>query len=137
MDDEIRPEGVLLLGPGQGRSYPCGTMRALFRADGEETGGRYSVSEWWLEPWSEGVHAHLHEDNEELFFVLKGRVTFHIAGEEVEAAEGSFLRIPAGVMHGFRNAGDARAGLLNVFIPGGFEDQMPAIVEWYADQQTG
>lgn len=136
MRDGSRPEEVLLLGPGEGRSYPCGTMRALFRADGAETGGRYSVSEWWLEPGSDGVHPHLHEVNEELFFVLQGRVTFHVAGEEVEAAEGSFLRIPAGVMHGFRNPSDAPAGVLNVFIPGGFEDRMPAIVEWYGERQS-
>src|SRR5690606_32223457 len=123
------------LGPGDGRSYPCGSMQALFLADGEETNGRYSVSEWWLDPRSDGVHPHLHEENEELFFVLEGRVTFHLDGAEWEAGAGSFVRVPAGVMHGFRNPDEARAGLLNIFIPGGFEHQMPAIVEWYARKE--
>ena len=45
---------------------------------------------------------------------------------------GSFVRIPARVMHDFRNTTARDAGLLNVFIPGGFERKMPAIVEWFA-----
>jgi hypothetical protein len=39
--------------------------------------------------------------------------------------------VPANMLHDFENRTDARAGLLNVFIPGGFEDGMPAIVEWF------
>jgi len=35
-------------------------------------------------------------------------------------------------MHDFQNRSDARAGLLNVFLPGGFETNMPAIVDRFA-----
>jgi hypothetical protein len=35
------------------------------------------------------------------------------------------------VQHDFENRTDQRAGALNVFIPGGFEANMMAIVEWY------
>ena len=56
-----------------------------------------------------------------------------LAGEAwLQAPKGSFLRIPAGTMHDFENRSAARMGLLNVFIPGGFERNMPAIVEWFA-----
>ena len=47
---------------------------------------------------------------------------------------GTFLRIPAGVTHDFENRTAHRAGALNVFIPGGFESNMPAIVEWFRAQ---
>jgi hypothetical protein len=43
---------VIVLTPGQGRTYDCGTMQAVFKADGAETGDRFSVSEWRLEPRS-------------------------------------------------------------------------------------
>lgn len=36
-------------------------------------------------------------------------------------------------MHDFRNPAEEEAGLLNVFVPGGFERNMPAIVEWFAE----
>ena len=45
-----------------------------------------------------------------------------LAGDTwLDAPAGSFLRIPAGVTHDFENRGAARAGVLNVFLRGGFE----------------
>lgn len=126
---------VLHLHPGGGRSYPCGTMQAVFKADGDESGDRYSVSEWWLDPHSAGVDPHVHEANEEIFYVLRGKVTFRVGDEVIDAPAGSFLRVPPGVSHGFSNRTGQRAGLLNVFLPGGFEERMPEIVAWYASQQ--
>lgn len=54
--------------------------------------------------------------------------------EYVDAESGTFVRIPAGVTHDFENRTTQRAGVLNVFIPGGFEDKMPTIVEWFRAQ---
>ena len=125
---------VIILAPGQGRHYPCGPMQSVFLADGAETDDRYSVSIWWVDPGQPGPGAHSHAANDELFYVVEGTMTF-LAGERyVEAPAGTFLRIPAGVMHDFENRTAERAGALNVFIPGGFEAQMPQIVEWYRAQ---
>lgn len=129
--------GVIVLGPHSGRSYACGPMQAIFKADGDETGSRYAVSEWWVEPNRVGVGPHSHEANEELFYVVEGTMTFRVGEREVEAPAGSFLRIPAGVAHGFENRTPERAGVLNVFIPGGFEPRMPQIVAWFAAHPDG
>jgi hypothetical protein len=37
-----------------------GRIAAIFKADGTETQGRYSISEWWLEPRTQGPGAHSH-----------------------------------------------------------------------------
>lgn len=132
MSNETLPTDVIVLPAGEGRTYTLGTMTAVFKADEGETGERYSVSEWWLEPNSTGPDAHFHEANDEVFYVLEGTATI-LAGEEWrELSKGAFIRIPAGVMHDFENRSTERAGLLNFFIPGGFERNMPAIVEWFA-----
>jgi len=47
------PRQAVVLGPGQGRTYPMGRISAVFKADEEETQSKYSVSEWWLEPRTE------------------------------------------------------------------------------------
>ncbi|WP_027133614.1 cupin domain-containing protein [Geminicoccus roseus] len=120
------------LGPGQGRTYPLGGMTAVFKADGAETGDRYSVSEWWLEPHSTGPGAHAHDRNDEVFYVLEGVASILVGDIWHEAPQGSFLRIPATVRHDFQNRSDGRIGLLNFFIPGGFEQNMPAIAAWFA-----
>ncbi len=126
--------GVIVLLPGEGRHYPCGPMQSVFLADGEETGDRYSVSIWWVDPGKPGPGAHSHEANEELFYVIEGTMTFLAGDRHLDATAGTFLRIPAGVMHDFENRTTEPAGVLNVYIPGGFESNMPAIVDWYRTQ---
>lgn len=128
---EPLPAGVIILGPGAGRHYACGPMRSVFLADGAETCDRYSVSTWWVDPDKAGPGAHSHEANEELFYVIEGTMTFLLGNQHVDATAGTFLRIPARVIHDFENRTSHPAGALNVFIPGGFESNMPAIVEWF------
>ena len=121
----------IILGPGLGRGYACGPMSAVFKADGVETADRYSVSEWWLEPHAPGPGPHAHDANDELFLVIEGRPSILVGDTWHDAPAGSFLMIPAGTIHDFENRTDQRAGLFNVFIPGGFERNMPSIVEWF------
>ncbi len=55
-------------------------MRAVFKADGAETGDRYCVSEWWLEAGSRSRPA-LARGERELFYALEGTMSF-LAGDE-------------------------------------------------------
>lgn len=132
--DKSKEKDVMVLPDGGGRSYCLGAMRAVFKADEEETGARYSVSEWWLEPGCEGPGAHSHEANDEIFYVLEGTPSILTGETWRDLSKGAFVRIPAGVVHDFRNNGGATAGLLNVFLPGGFERNMPMIVDWFEKQ---
>jgi mannose-6-phosphate isomerase-like protein (cupin superfamily) len=134
LDTTAKEEDVIFLAPGKGRHYDAGPMHAVFKADGEETGDAYCVSEWWLEAGRSGPGPHAHEDNVELFYVIEGTMSFFAGDRWLDAPRGSFLRIPAGVTHDFRNRTGERAGVLNVFMPGGFEVMMPAIVEYFARQ---
>jgi mannose-6-phosphate isomerase-like protein (cupin superfamily) len=127
-------EDVIFLPPEEGRAYDAGPMHAVFKADGEETGDRYCVSEWWLDAGQPGSGPHSHEANEEIFFVIEGEMSFRVGDEWIDASRGSFLRVPARTIHDFENRSDARAGVLNVFIPGGFEPMMPRIVESMAGE---
>ena len=126
---------AILLGRDEGRAYEMPAMRAVFKADGAGTGDRYSVSEWWVKPHGKGPGAHRHEANDELFCGIGGTMSVLVGEQWREVTPGMFLRIPAGVTHDFENRTDEVAGLLNVFIPGGFEKDMPAIVRWYEEHQ--
>jgi mannose-6-phosphate isomerase-like protein (cupin superfamily) len=126
---------VLILAEGEGRVYNCGTMTAVYKADENETNEKYSVSEWWLEPNSDGPGAHSHEENDEVFYVLEGTVSFFVGDKWVDADKGSFLRIPAKTTHDFKNNTLTKSGVLNFFIPGGFERNMPFIVQWFEENQ--
>jgi mannose-6-phosphate isomerase-like protein (cupin superfamily) len=63
--------------------------------------------------------------------VVEGTMTFLIGDQRIDATAGTFLRVPVGVVHDFENNTALPAGALNIFIPGGFESNMPAIVAWY------
>lgn len=126
----------LFLMPGEGRAYAMGSISAVFKADQDETAAHYSISEWWLEPFSKGPGAHSHAEDD-IFFVLEGTMTFLIGEEWKEAPKGSFVLAPGGLTHDFENRSDARAGVLNISTPGGFEQHMPNIVGWFKDNPPG
>jgi mannose-6-phosphate isomerase-like protein (cupin superfamily) len=118
------------LPPGAGRAYEMGPLRAVFKADGDETRKRYSISEWWLEPYTRGPGAHMHEEDD-VFFVLEGTMSFFVAGEWIDAPKGSLVIAPGGTPHDFENRTGERACALNVSVPGDFEPEMPGIAEWF------
>ena len=126
----------LLLNPGEGRVYTMGGITAIFKADGEETSGQYSISEWWLEPFTTGPGAHSHPEDD-VFFVLEGTMSFLIGDQWIDAHKGSFVLAPAGITHDFENRSATYAGVLNISAPGNFEQHMPAIVEWFKQNPPG
>jgi mannose-6-phosphate isomerase-like protein (cupin superfamily) len=128
--DERRP---VVLEPGEGRLYSMGRISALFKADGAQTGHGYSISEWWLDPYTTGPGAHLHPEDD-VFYVLAGTMSVLVGTEWFEGRAGSFILVPGNVTHDFENRGAERAGILNVKIPGAdFEEEMPGIVQWFAE----
>ncbi len=131
MEHTLSNTNTLFLKAGEGRIYNCGTMQAVFKADENETSNQYSISEWWLDPNSAGPGAHLHEDNDEVFYGIEGVASILVCDRWIDISRGAFLRIPAKTVHDFANRTNERCGLLNFYIPGGFERNMPSIVGWF------
>jgi mannose-6-phosphate isomerase-like protein (cupin superfamily) len=132
-DQDIAKERVcIVLPPGMGRAYPMGRIGAVFKADGNETGNRYSISEWWLEAHTQGPGAHSHAEDD-IFYVIEGTMSILVGGRWIDAAKGSFVLAPGGMLHDFENRSSGRAGVLNFSIPGNFEKDMPAIAKWFAE----
>jgi mannose-6-phosphate isomerase-like protein (cupin superfamily) len=134
--EQVASRSPVVLAPGDGRSYPMGRISAIFKADGAETNTRYSISEWWLEPHTKGPGAHAHPEDD-IFYVLEGTMSVLVADEWTQATKGAFVLIPGGVTHDFENRGDTRAGVLNLSIPGEFEQHMPGIAQWFVQNPPG
>jgi len=127
---------ALILAPGRGRSYPMGRMSAVFIADTAETDSRYSVSEWWLDPNTQGPGTHAHPEDH-VFYVIEGTVSIVIDSEWSHAVRGTYALIPGGTPHTFENRGTVRCGFISLNVPGGFELAMPNIVQWLAANPLG
>lgn len=126
---ELPNDGIISLPPGEGRCYAMGQRTAVFKADGVETGEHYSTSEWLLDPGQPGVGAHRHEANDEIFLDLDGCPDFLLGETWSACAAGTFLRIPAGVLLDFRNAGPSPTRFFSMFLGDGFERNMTGIVD--------
>lgn len=113
-----------------------GRIASVFLADGAETAENYSVSEWWLDANTKGPGAHSH-DEDDVFYVLEGTMSFLLGDRWIDAPRGSFVLAPGGVTHDFENRSSSRAGVLNFSVPGNFETHMPGIAKWFIDNPPG
>ena len=64
---------------------------------------------------------HVHGDEDDAFYILEGELTFTFGDDVAPAPPGTFVLVPPGVAHGFRNDGDTPVRMLNVHAPAGFD----------------
>jgi mannose-6-phosphate isomerase-like protein (cupin superfamily) len=64
-------------------------------------------------------HVHAHEDD--AFYIVEGEMTFTFGDETAAAPPGTFVLVPPGVSHGFRNDGATAVRMLNIHAPAGFD----------------
>src|SRR5882672_8465975 len=90
------------------------------RISSRQTDGAYCVVEMTTLP-GEGVSRHVHDRDEEFYYILEGAYEMQASNERFSAEAGSMVVIPRDVPHEFRNAGDVPARALMIFRPGGFD----------------
>ena len=82
------------------------------------------------QPGERGPDPHIHEQHADAWYVLEGELVFGVGpgGETLHRAPaGTHVLVPAGVIHTFRNDGDATARFLNVHAPSmGFAESLRA-----------
>jgi quercetin dioxygenase-like cupin family protein len=60
------------------------------------------------------VDPHTHGDHVDSFYVLEGEAEFTLSDEVVRASAGTWVAVPVGMLHGFRNTGDGELRILNI-----------------------
>lgn len=104
-------DGIVVPPDAERITRGSGTFRIL--ADLPE----YEAIEMCFGPDFEGVDLHTHEDHVDSFYVLEGEAEFTVGDEVVRGGPGTYVAAPAGLVHGFRNAGEADLRLVNVHAP--------------------
>ncbi|KGN34291.1 cupin [Knoellia sinensis KCTC 19936] len=71
----------------------------------------------------QGVDSHVHDAEDDSFYVLDGTLTVTLGEERRQhrAGPGTFVLVPCGTAHEIRNEGTADVRMLNVHSPGGFD----------------
>jgi quercetin dioxygenase-like cupin family protein len=105
---------------GEGRAYWVVGDRYTILAAGEDTGGAYALIHAEVQPGG-GPPPHLHRREDEAFYVLEGDLAFQADGRNFPAAAGSWVTLPKGSLHTFKNTGPTTARMLIVVNPSGLE----------------
>lgn len=106
---------------GDGESLWMLDSLITFKLTGEDTGGGMALMDSVVSPHS-GPPPHIHEREDETFYILEGEFAF-LAGEEtIWASAGSVVYGPRGIVHTYRNIGDEAGRFLTMITPSGFEE---------------
>ncbi len=109
----VRPDDKVKTIRGAGDEY-------RYLATGDETDRGYFLVEAVVPPGG-GPPFHVQTREEEAFYILDGEVSFYGEDGELTAGPGTYLNIPKGAKHRFRNNGDRTARMLFFFTPAGIE----------------
>lgn len=118
METETRT--VVHVPPDEGRSLHLSGDTYTFKALGEDTGGSLVLLEALVPPQG-GPPPHIHHAEDEWFWLLEGELEFLTNGRTFMANAGSFVYVPKGTTHRFKNVGPQTARMLAAFTPAGIE----------------
>jgi quercetin dioxygenase-like cupin family protein len=97
-----------------------------YKATSETTNGSLFLMEASVPPQG-GPPPHIHHANDEAFWVLEGEVEVRNGDQFFTATTGSFVFIPRGALHGFKNVGTQPMRMLIMAVPAGFEGYFRAV----------
>lgn len=105
----------VVVAPGEG--HRVGNVEFLARSADTP---RFTFAIIEIQPGRE-LEQHVHPDEDDSFYVLEGRMAFLHGEEIIMAGPGTFVLVPPGVRHGFRNDGGVPVRMVNVHAPAGFD----------------
>ena len=115
-----------IVAPGEGLDAPLGRLGTVHKVPAYVTEGRLAIVEHTVPPRHLAAPLHRHSREDELSFVLAGRLSARLGNEQIDVGEGSYVLKPRGQWHTFWNAGDTDLRFMELLIPGGFD----AYFEW-------
>lgn len=114
------PSKPKVVADGEGETVWAMGVRVRVMLKSEDTGGAYSVFEDVIPPGG-GPPPHTHSREDETIFVLDGELTAFLGGQKHVAKAGSWVHMPRGVEHYFKNNTDKPVRMILTYSPGGFE----------------
>ncbi|QBI19968.1 cupin domain-containing protein [Egibacter rhizosphaerae] len=117
-----------LVAPGGGHHWwMLGTLTTI-KVGGDATGGRMTIAEFELPPGF-ALPPHSHREEDELFYVLDGEVSFWCNGREQTFTRGGMAWLPRRRPHTFRVTDDGPARMFNIHTGPAFEAMVEALGE--------
>ena len=119
---------------GTGELLRFGEVEVLVRATAASTGGAFSLFEE-KEPVDTPLHVHEHED--EAFYVLEGEHEFQVGERTHRVGPGGVVMAPRGIPHSQRRVVPRTGHILVMTVPAGLEGFFRALAEADAAGELG
>jgi quercetin dioxygenase-like cupin family protein len=103
--------------PQEQPAIRIGGLEIRYRVDGTVSGTATGLFELTVEPGARVPPAHSHSGNEEIVYVLEGRLDYRVGDETRTLGPGDRMHTPRGVVHAFSNPHDATARALVMLTP--------------------
>ncbi len=127
------PRGTVLP-PGGGRRIRTSSDLTV-KASGDRAGADFAFVENVVPGHWSGRGPHFHRRHEELFYVVDGELEFLLDGESIGAPAGTFVGVPPGVVHAFRNLTGTPARWVGTIAPHDLEEYFARLSEILARPQ--
>jgi quercetin dioxygenase-like cupin family protein len=110
----------IIVQPGAGNElHAFGDVLSVLLG-GDQTGGTLSVM-LDVTPPGAGPPPHVHANEDELFLVVEGRISYFVEGRWTEVGVGGAVYLPRGSVHCYRNVGATPSRQWILTTPSGFE----------------
>ena len=119
--------------PAEGsEQVEIGGLGIVWKIEGGEAEGRFSVVHHPLAPRALAAPLHRHSREDEYSYVLEGTLGALLGEEVVTAGPGTWVFKPRNQWHTFWNAGDTPCEIMEIISPSGFENFFRELAAVYA-----
>jgi quercetin dioxygenase-like cupin family protein len=107
----------LIIFPGQGPVWEMETGRpTTFKLLSDQTQGSIAIFEE-IVPVGSGTPLHIHPESDEVIHILSGAFTFKIGAQVMKADADTWVFIPRGTAHAWKNTGSEVGRAFYIFAP--------------------
>lgn len=121
--ENVNPEDIeapFLVDNKVGTTWNIFGLEIVGKVMSEQTNGKYAVV-ISTTPSEGGPPLHVHQHEDEMFYVLEGTYEFRFGEETMIATKGDLIHLPRYIPHSFSNIGSEPGVMINTITPGGFE----------------
>jgi mannose-6-phosphate isomerase-like protein (cupin superfamily) len=117
----LKEQSIHHVAAGQGPCIRYGGQEMHLKLGAAQSNGELTLIEDVIPPDS-GPPLHVHEKENETYYVLDGEFEFVCGSDRVTGGPGTFVFAPRGLPHRYKNIGRAPGRVLFGFTPAGIEE---------------
>lgn len=127
---------VTVLDMNQAQSFDFGGLVVKWAIDGPDTGSRFAVVHHPIAPRALAAPLHYHHREDEISYVVSGRLGALLGDTVVLANAGTWVFKPRKQWHTFWNPDDTPCEIIEIISPAGFENYFREVADEWGDVEA-